>query len=216
MKCPASTALLWPYPLTDNLAPGRMSGFTARTPVKNFSASTSSPQYDHHIILRPPAHEHLPVLLLITIIDIIRGANYTCDTIFIPSTFSFANHQQQFSMAARAKERCCAIVVEAPLFLPFLVLVHGMQKSSSRQIPCIPWTKILPSSHMPVLSSPSLPLAITPPRTSGALIIRIGFGGPIVIIRNPQNSIGNYEGPYSTLHWFTLTEPYLPAASSVL
>ena len=34
----------------------------------------------------------------------------------------------------------------------------------------------------------------------GALIIRIGFGGQytIIIIRNPQNSIGNCLGPYSS------------------
>ena len=35
----------------------------------------------------------------------------------------------------------------------------------------------------------------------GALIIRIGFLGPIilmVIIRNPQNSIGNYLGTFIT------------------
>ena len=34
-----------------------------------------------------------------------------------------------------------------------------------------------------------------------ALIIRIGFWGPlycIIIVRNPQNSIGNYLGPYIT------------------
>ena len=35
--------------------------------------------------------------------------------------------------------------------------------------------------------------------TIGALIIRIGFWGPhtIIVIRNHQNSIGNYLGPYS-------------------
>ena len=34
----------------------------------------------------------------------------------------------------------------------------------------------------------------------GALILRIGFGAryTIIIIRIPQNSIGNYLGPYSS------------------
>ena len=35
-------------------------------------------------------------------------------------------------------------------------------------------------------------------RHVGALKIRIGYLGPIRLIRNPQNSIGNfYSGPYS-------------------
>ena len=31
-----------------------------------------------------------------------------------------------------------------------------------------------------------------------ALIIRIGFWGPLYRIRNPPNSIGSYLGPYSS------------------
>ena len=38
--------------------------------------------------------------------------------------------------------------------------------------------------------------------TIGALIIRIGFGVyyTIVLLRNPQKSVGNSLGPYMTLH----------------
>ena len=42
----------------------------------------------------------------------------------------------------------------------------------------------------------------TPHNTIGALIIRIGFWGPLYHNDNtePQNSIGSYLGPYITLH----------------
>ena len=51
------------------------------------------------------------------------------------------------------------------------------------------------------------------PGNVGALIIRIGFGGghnTRIIIRNPQNSIGNYVGPYGILN----PKPYARAAPS--
>ena len=42
----------------------------------------------------------------------------------------------------------------------------------------------------------------------GALIIRIGFGAhyTIIILRNPQNSIGNYLGGYITSCSFRIEE----------
>ena len=50
-----------------------------------------------------------------------------------------------------------------------------------------------------------MPLALEAPlhicSNVGALIIRIGFWDPLyyLIIRKPQNSIGNYSGAYSIL-----------------